>query len=152
MSTPPGYPPVGARSTFRKTVTEADVGLFAGITGDFAPQHIDEEFMRARPQGRRIAHGVLTLGLTSTASARLCAEHDITAVSYGYDSVRFLRPVYLGDTVTVEYVVESVDVEARKVRAAMTATRQDGEACLVGVHILYCYPPDDSGAAEEREA
>ncbi|WP_026877266.1 MaoC family dehydratase [Jiangella gansuensis] len=143
MTTTPGFPPVGARSTFRKTVTEADVGLFAGITGDFAPQHVDEEYMRARPQGRRIAHGVLTLGLTSTAAARLCAAHDVTAVSYGYDRVRFLRPVYLGDTVTVDYVVERVDAAARKAYAAMTASTSDREPCLVGVHILYCYPPDE---------
>ncbi len=148
----PGYPPVGAQSTFRKTVTEADVGLFAGITGDFAPQHIDEEFMRSRPQGRRIAHGVLTLGLTSTASARLCEAHQVTAVSYGYDSVRFLRPVYLGDTVTVEYAVRSVDTDSRKAHAEMTVTRPEAEVCLVGVHILYCYPPDEPGPAGEREA
>ncbi|TDE03408.1 MaoC family dehydratase [Jiangella asiatica] len=143
MTTAPWLPPLGARSTFRKTVTESDVGLFAGITGDFAPQHVDDEYMKTRPQGRRIAHGVLTLGLTSTAAARLCTAHDVTAVSYGYDRVRFLRPVYLGDTVTVDYVVDRVDAGARKAFATMTATRQDGEVCLVGVHVLYCYPPDE---------
>jgi acyl dehydratase len=136
------FPPVGARSTFRKTVTESDVGLFAGITGDFAPQHTDDEYMRSRPQGRRIAHGVLTLGLTSTAAARLCEAHGVTAVSYGYDRVRFLSPVYLGDTVTVDYVIERVDAEARKAFAAMTATT-GGEPCLVGTHVLYCYPPEE---------
>ena len=142
MTTAPWLPPVGARSTFRKTVTESDVGLFAGITGDFAPQHTDDEYMKARPQGRRIAHGVLTLGLTSTAAARLCDALGVTAVSYGYDRVRFLRPVYLGDTVSVDYVIDRVDEAAHKAFAAMTATTQDGEPCLVGVHVLYCYPPE----------
>lgn len=146
------FPPVGSRAFFRKTVSEADVGLFAGITGDFAPQHTDEVYMQDHPLGRRVAHGVLTLGLTSTAAARLCAEQGVTAVSYGYDRVRFLAPVFLGDTVTVEFVVENVEREKRTVHAAMTATRQDGEICLVGTHLLYCYPPDEPAAERQGGA
>lgn len=153
MTTTPagsGLPPVGATTVFRKTVTEADVGLFAGITGDFAPQHTDEEFMRGRPQRTRIAHGTLVLGLTSTAAARLCAEHRVTALSYGYERVRFLRPVLLGDTVRVEYEVSEVDPAAHKAFASMRATTQDGTLVLVGTHILYCY--DDEPVADESDA
>ncbi|TDE89517.1 dehydratase [Occultella glacieicola] len=136
-----GLPAVGASVVFRKTVTEADVGLFAGITGDLAPQHIDEEYMQERPQGRRIAHGSLVLALTSTAAARLCDEHGVTAVSYGYDRVRFIRPVFLGDTVRVEYTVASVDPGRHQALAEMRVTTRRGEELvLVGTHILYCYP------------
>jgi len=142
-ATPPrdGLPAVGSSVVFRKTITESDVGLFAGITGDFAPQHIDEEYMGDRPQGRRIAHGTLVLALTSTASARLCAEQGITAVSYGYDRVRFIRPVFLGETVRVEYTIASVNRERHQAMAEMRATTRRGdELVLVGTHILYCYP------------
>ncbi|WP_163541941.1 MaoC family dehydratase [Occultella kanbiaonis] len=142
-----GLPAVGSAVVFRKTVTEADVGLFAGITGDFAPQHTDEEYMQGRPQGARMAHGTLVLALTSTAAARLCTEHDVTAVSYGYDRVRFIRPVFLGDTVRVEYTIASVDPERRQALAEMRATtRQAEELVLVGTHILYCYPDEDGAS------
>lgn len=138
-ATTPALPRVGASSRFRKTVTEADVVLFAGITGDFAPQHIDEEYMRDKPQGRRIAHGILTLGLSSTASSALCAQEGIVAVSYGYDRLRFLSPVYIGDTVEARCEVVRVDVDSHKAFADVRVTRQDGELCLVATHILYCY-------------
>ncbi|ROR73164.1 MaoC family dehydratase [Bogoriella caseilytica] len=144
MSTPATMPPVGARAEFRKTVGETDVTLFAGLTGDFAPQHIDDEYMRSRPQGRRIAHGALTLSLTSTAAARLCADHRVTALSYGYDRVRFLAPVFLGQTVAVDYVVERIETEKNVVHCAMTVTTDDGRLCLVGTHLLYCYPEEDA--------
>ena len=148
-----GLPPVGTATVFRKTVTEADVGLFAGITGDFAPQHTDDEYMRERPQGRRIAHGALVLGLTSTAAARLCTESGVTALSYGYDRVRFLQPVYLGETVQVDYRIREVDPGAHKAFADMRATTPDGRLVLVGTHILYCYdetegPHEPQGGTE----
>lgn len=140
MNPHPTFPPLGGSVTFAKTVTESDVGLFAGITGDFAPQHVNEEYMRSRPQQKRIAHGVLTLGLASTAAGNLCTTYGITAVSYGYDRVRFLHPVFLGDTVTVDYAVERVEAESGKAFAQFTATTQDGQTCMAGTHILYCYP------------
>lgn len=134
-----GFPAVGAGSRFSKTVTEADIGLFAGVTGDFAPQHIDEEYMRRRPQGRRIAHGVLTLGIASTAASMLCAESGSVAVSYGYDRLRFLAPVFIGDTVEARYEVVRIEPETHKAFASVTVTNQHGELCLVATHILYCY-------------
>src|SRR5580765_6061573 len=95
-------PAIGASTSFSKTVSESDVYLFAGITGDFAPNHVDEQFMRKTPYGRRIAHGALLVGYMSTASTlvnSLVAERvpSIFPVSLGYDRVRFLKPVFLGD-------------------------------------------------------
>ncbi|SHK80630.1 Acyl dehydratase [Pseudonocardia thermophila] len=127
---------VGETVRFRKTVTESDVGLFAGITGDFAPNHVDEEYMRTTPYGTRIAHGVLVLGLASTASTILAGRIPGTTVSAGYDRVRFTGPVRIGDTVTIDYTVESIDEERRRVRAAVRGATQDGTTCLVATHIL----------------
>jgi acyl dehydratase len=98
--TPAGAPPPPDDViTFSKTVGESDVYLFAGITGDLAPVHVDQEFMKANsPFGERIAHGVLVLGFTSTASTMLAARLLATfgwrsMVSLGYDGIRFIAPV-----------------------------------------------------------
>ena len=87
---------VGDSVTFTKTVGETDVYLFAGITGDFAPNHVDREYMARTRYGERIAHGVLVLGYASTASSRMLERSGEHAVSYGYDRVRFCGPVFLG--------------------------------------------------------
>lgn len=132
---------VGETVTFRKTVGESDVYLFAGITGDLAPNHVDEVYMGQTPYGRRIAHGVLVLGYSSTASTELLKRMGVAGVSYGYDRVRFTAPVFLGDTVTVTYRVAEIDDEAGKVRSDIEITRQDGTLCLVATHILKLLSP-----------
>lgn len=132
-------PPLGSTSSFRKTVTETDIGLFAGITGDFAPHHIDEEYMRERPQRRRIAHGILILGIASTAASSLCEREGLVAVSAGYDRLRFLQPVYIGDTVEARYEVMRVDSGRGRVYADVRVTTQDDVLCLVTTHLLHCY-------------
>jgi 3-hydroxybutyryl-CoA dehydratase len=131
------FPPIGASTSFSKTVAESDVYLFAGITGDFAPQHVNEQYMAAHPYGRRVAHGVLILGLSSTASSLLGEKYGLVVVSYGYDRLRFVRPVFIGDTVTVNYSVHRVDVENRRSYAKIEALRTDGQVCMVAEHILY---------------
>jgi 3-hydroxybutyryl-CoA dehydratase len=127
---------VGDRVTFSKTVGESDVYLFAGVTGDLAPNHVDRTYMARTGYGERIAHGVLVLGYTSTASTRMLERAGAHAVSYGYDRVRFTAPVFFGDTVTVEYTVERVDEDAGKVYSAIRVTNQDGVLCLVATHVL----------------
>src|SRR5262245_60488018 len=92
---------VGQSVAFRKTVSESEVYLFAGITGDFAPNHVDEQFMRGTQYGRRIAHGALLVGYMSRASTmiveRITGERaSVFPVSLGYDRVRFLKPVFIG--------------------------------------------------------
>lgn len=127
---------VGDQVTFTKTVGEYDVYGFAGITGDFAPNHIDRTYMAAGSYGERIAHGVLVLGFSSTASTAIAARAGRRAVSYGYDRVRFVAPVYLGDTVTITYTVDRVDDADDKSYAAVVATNQRGETCLAATHIM----------------
>ena len=105
---------VGCRVTFSKTVGESDIYLFAGITGDLSPNHVDREFMKKTAYGRRIAHGSLLVGSMSTASTMIlqnypAAAADMTPVSLGYDRIRFLKPVFINDTITVHYQIEAVD-------------------------------------------
>jgi acyl dehydratase len=128
--------------TFTKTVGESDVYLFAGITGDFAAVHVDQEFMkRSSPFGERIAHGVLVLGFTSTASTiasdRLCKRHGWkTMVSLGYDGIRFVAPVRIGDTITVSYRIAQRDDAKRRTTSEFDVVNQRGETVLVGRHIM----------------
>ena len=85
------------RQSHGRTVTEADIVLHAGQTGDFFPHHMDAEFAKSLPGGQRIAHGTLIL---SMAVGLLAGEINEQAMSYGYDRVRFIRPVHIGDTIT----------------------------------------------------
>lgn len=127
---------VGRSVSFAKTVGESDVYGFAGITGDLAPNHVDEAYMATTPYGRRIAHGVLLLGYSSTASTRMLELIGGGGVSYGYDRVRFTAPVFLGDTVRVRYTVERVEPGERKVYSRVEIRNQDDAVCLVATHIL----------------
>jgi acyl dehydratase len=142
VSTDPPDQPAEQPITFTKTVGESDVYLFAGITGDLAPVHVDDEFMkRNSPFGERIAHGVLVLGFTSTASTiaseRLRARHGWTSmVSLGYDGVRFVAPVRIGDTITVRYRITGRDAQSRRTTSEFDVVNQRGETVLVGTHIM----------------
>jgi acyl dehydratase len=116
---------IGRRVTFSKTISESDVYLFAGITGDLSPNHVDEEYMRKTPYGRRIAHGALAVGLMSNTSTKILEGLPGTWVSYGYDKVRFPAPLFIGDTVTVAYGSRARPA-AMKTFARVTCTTQDG--------------------------
>jgi acyl dehydratase len=123
---------IGATSRITKTISESDVYLYAGITGDFSPNHVNEVYMRAGRYGGRIAHGTLMLGLMSAASARMYLGR---TVSLGYDRVRFTAPVFFGDTITTEYRVIDVDPEKRRVRASVTCTNEAGKVVAVATNI-----------------
>jgi len=132
---------VGDRATFSKTAGETDVYLFAGITGDFSGNHVNEEYMRRSAYGTRIAHGALLIGYMSTTSTMICARAierglDETPVSLGYDRVRFLKGVRIGDTVTVTYTVAETDAQNRRSRSKIEVTNENGELVAVAEHIL----------------
>ncbi|MGY1631844.1 MaoC family dehydratase [Geodermatophilus sp. SYSU D01186] len=132
-----GLATIGDHVTFSKTVGESDVYLFAGITGDLNANHVNEQVMAQTKYGRRIAHGVLTVGFMSTASTLMIDKLGGLAVSYGYDRVRFVKPLFIGDTVTVRYeIAERLDDQRRTV-SAVEATNQDGETVAVARHILH---------------
>jgi len=128
---------LGKKVTMRKTVGESDVYLFAGITGDLGPNHVDEEFMRKTPYGRRIAHGVLAVGFMSACSTKVIGDLPPAAVvSYGYDRVRFPKPLYIGDTVTVTYEIVERDEATMRTFAKVTATTERGDTVAAATHIL----------------
>jgi acyl dehydratase len=137
---PEFYVKVGDTSTFSKTVGEYDVYGFAGITGDFSPNHVNKAYMEKSSYGRLQAHGALMVGYMSTAStyviAHTRADADETPVSLGYDRIRFLAPVYFGDTVTVEYKISAIDTGKRRSTGDITIKKQDGTLVAVGQHIL----------------
>jgi len=134
------YVKIGDRSTFSKTVGEYDVYAFAGITGDLSPNHVNRQYMEKSSYGRLQAHGALMVGYMSTAStlviAHTRADADETPVSLGYDRIRFLAPVYFGDTITVAYVISAIDEERRRSTGDIRITNQDGTLVAVGQHIL----------------
>ncbi|WP_108660374.1 MaoC family dehydratase [Acuticoccus kandeliae] len=125
-------PEIGASTQFTKTVSESDVYLYAGITGDFSPNHVDEVYMSGGRYGRRIAHGTLMAGFMSAASAQMYLGR---TVSLGYDKMRFVGPVFFGDTITTTYTLARVDTEKRRVYADVRCTNQDGTVVAVATNV-----------------
>jgi 3-hydroxybutyryl-CoA dehydratase len=132
---------VGETASFSKTITEADLVLFAGVTGDFDPIHVNEEYAKASAFGQRIVHGGLVMGLLSTTASMMSRRSvergsKAVSVSLGYDRIRFLRPVFINDTLTARYTIEELDTEAARSRSRVEVVNQSGELCLVGTHIM----------------
>jgi 3-hydroxybutyryl-CoA dehydratase len=127
---------IGESVSFSKTIGESDVYLFAGITGDLSGNHVNEEYMSNTPYKHRIAHGVLSIGFASTASTLMVEKTKMISVSYGYDKIRFIKPIYIGDTITVSYTIAEIDEENLKTISSIEIVNQKGELCTVGKHIL----------------
>jgi 3-hydroxybutyryl-CoA dehydratase len=143
---------VGETATFSKTITEADLVLFAGITGDFDPIHVNEEYAKASAFGRRIVHGGLVMGLLSTTASMMSRRSvergsKAVSVSLGYDRVRFLRPVFINDTLTARYTIEELDTGAARSRSRVEVVNQSGELCLAGTHIMKWVLPGGAAAS-----
>lgn len=136
----------GQKWQFRKTISESDVYLFAGITGDLSPNHVDEAAMRQTPYGGRIAHGALIVGYMSACSTMACADArdgGETPVSLGYDKVRFLSGVPVGTTIVVSYEIAEIDPQARRTRADVRVEdAETGQLLAVAQHILKWVPND----------
>ena len=137
------YVKVGDTVSFAKTVGEADVYMFAGITGDLSGNHVNEQYMKESKYGQRIAHGALLVGFMSTCSTLMIDKSNSTGpgrtespVSLGYDKVRFLGPVFLGDTVNLTYTIIEIDPVKRRSRSEIKAVNQRGELVGVANHIL----------------
>lgn len=120
---------VGDSAELSRTVTASDVTLFAGITGDVNPVHVDAVAAEASPFGERIAHGMLTAGMISAVlGTRLPGPGCI----YVGQSLRFTRPVRIGDTVTARVEVTEVQRDRRRVLLATTCRNQEDETVLEG--------------------
>jgi acyl dehydratase len=126
-----------ARDTTGRTITETDFVVHAGHSGDFFPHHLDAEFCKTLPFGQRIAHGtmVFTIGVGLTATVI-----NPVAFSYGYDRMRFVKPVFIGDTLRsrVEIIAKEL-MDKRpgygRVTERLTVTKHTGEVALVADHI-----------------
>jgi acyl dehydratase len=127
----------GRVATLARTVAESDVYLFAGITGDLASYHVNHAAMKDTVYGGRIAHGVLLLGLVSAASSLYWSEvqGEGMTVSYGYDRVRFVGAVTIGDTVEVTYRVTGSERAKNLVHSTATMTNEVGDTVLSAVHL-----------------
>ena len=137
------YVKIGSKTTFSKTISESDVYLFAGITGDFSPNHINRQYMERSSCGRLMAHGALLVGFMSTVSTMAIAETreaDEIPVSVGYDRIRFLQPVFLGDTVTVTYKIIEIEHSRKRSYADIELINQNRELVAVAKHILQWVP------------
>ena len=94
---------VGATALSRgRTITEADIVAFAGLSGDFIELHTNEEYARQSFFGRRIAHGALIFSISTGLASQMSNIHDTVIAFYGIDKLRFTRPVFIGDTVRVQ--------------------------------------------------
>ena len=130
---------VGAqRKTFGRTITETDVVVHAGHSGDFFPHHVDAEFARKTPFGQRIAHGTMTfaIGIGLTAN-----QINPVAFTYGYDRLRFPKPVFIGDTIYTRVTIKTKEEDAKRpgfgrVVEACEVINQRGDVVLYCEHIL----------------
>lgn len=127
-----------SRTSVGRTITEADIVIHAGQTGDFYPHHMDAEWCKTQPFGARMAHGTLVL---SVSVGMLAGEINESAMSYGYDKVRFIAPVFIGDTITSTAQIIAKRDHARKpqefgmVDEQVTVTNQKGETVIAFVHL-----------------
>ena len=132
------YELASSRQSYGRTVTEADIVLHAGQTGDFYPHHMDAEFAKSLPGGQRVAHGTLIL---SMAVGMLAGEINDKAMSYGYDRVRFIRPVHTGDTITSRSEITALRDHAKHPEAfglaeeKVEVVNQRGEIVIAFVHL-----------------
>jgi acyl dehydratase len=125
------------RRTRGRTVTEADIVLHAGQTGDFFPHHMDEEWCKTQPFGKRIAHGTLVFSIAIGLTADLVNEMSMT---YGYDRLRFTKPIFIGDTISVNVTIKEIKDHKKPnlglVTELVEAFNQHGELVMVCEHIL----------------
>jgi 3-hydroxybutyryl-CoA dehydratase len=120
---------VGDHAQFSKTLSEADIYLYAGITGDLNPAHVNEEYANKTFFRTRIAHGMLVAGFISTVLANQLPGPGTIYVS---QELNFLAPVRIGDTVTARAEVIEVSQEKNRVRLRTTCAIQDGTTVLDG--------------------
>ena len=141
------YMPPEKEDAIRDLVEEAidaDENIrFYDIKYDDDKIDLNKEYMENSSYGRLMAHGALLVGFMSTVSTMAIAhtrDAEETPVSAGYDKIRFMKPVFLGDTVTVQYTISKIEMERKRSYAEIEVTNQDGTLVAVGRHILQWVP------------
>lgn len=120
---------VGDSASFTKTVTETDVYTFAGVSGDFNPAHINEEYAKTTPFEGRIAHGMLSAAFISTV---LGTQLPGPGTIYLGQELKFTKPVRFNDTVTITCTVSEIIEEKNRVILDTTGTNQNGDVVVKG--------------------
>ncbi len=126
------------RITYGRTITETDFVVHAGHTGDFFPHHMDAEFAKTLPGGQRIAHGTMIFAIGVGLTATLINP---VAFSYGYDRLRFVRPVHIGDTIRTRVTISAKEDDPKRTNLGRVTERcemlnQRDEVVLACDHIL----------------
>jgi 3-hydroxybutyryl-CoA dehydratase len=129
---------IGLKRSMTKTISEHDVYAFAGITGDFNPIHVNEEYAKTTRFGGRIAHGMLSASFVSTVFGMLLPGADAIYLS---QTLQFLRPVRFGDTLTATGEVVKIIPEKKLLYAKVTVTNQKGEVVVEGEGSLVATKP-----------
>lgn len=124
--------PVGRKQTLSRTITSADVDAFGHLSGDLNPLHMDAAFAAGTPFGKRVAHGLLTGAIVSTAHTELTGP----GFAYVGQELKFLGPVFVGDTITVEVTVVDKKLAKRILVMDTMVRKQSGEAVLGGLSAL----------------
>lgn len=125
------------RTSFGRTITESDIITHAGQTGDFYPHHMDAEWCKTQPFGQRIAHGTLIFSVAVGMTAGAINPH---AMSYGYDRLRFVKPVFIGDTITVTATISEKRPHAKRTDVGvlveqLSVRNQHAEVVLACEHL-----------------
>jgi 3-hydroxybutyryl-CoA dehydratase len=126
----------GDKAQFTKTISEADIYLYAGITGDFNPAHINEVYAKETHFKTRIAHGMLMAGFISTVVGNQLPG---PGTIYMKQELEFLGPVRIGDTITAEVEVMEILEEKKHARLKTTCVTQKGDEVVHG-HALVSPP------------
>jgi acyl dehydratase len=132
------YEPGAYRETSGRTITETDIVMHAGQTGDFYPHHMDAEWCKTQPFGQRLAHGTLIFSVGVGMTAGVINPH---AISYGYDRLRFIKPVFIGDTIRAKVSIKEKRDDPKRPEHGIVVelcevVNQRGQAVLVCEHIL----------------
>ena len=131
---------VGQQASVTRTISESDVYLFAGITGDLNPAHTNEEYAKKTHFKTRIAHGMLSSGLIS---AVLGMKLPGPGTIYTGQTIKFLAPVHIGDTITATAEIQSLDLNRNRVVLTTTCTNQGGRVVITG-EATALLPRDDA--------
>lgn len=120
---------LGQQAAFTKTISESDVYLYAGLTGDLNPAHVNEEYAKGTRFGGRIVHGMLSGGLIS---AVIGMQLPGPGAIYLSQSLKFVAPVRIGDTVTATITVRELDAAKNRAVLDTVCTDRDGRVLVAG--------------------
>ena len=127
------------RTSRGRTITEAEIVNFAGLSGDFVELHVNEEYAKKGPFGRRIAHGALIFSISTGLMVQMTSDHEAIVAFRGVDQLRFVAPVFIGDTIHV--TKKTIDKQSKDgIRGLVTfetaVLNQDGKAVLTYIDRL----------------